>query len=451
VRSAESPTGWAFRGSNEAAWRAASRALHVAPAAFRVLTYDFLQRIAHIDYHRVRYGVAGEQHFVGSVALVEDTMAFVPYPRAEAAQRVPPETYGVALQFNRDRMLALLEALVRHLPESAAVFEAYAGVLETRGEINGTPYGRYSALSALERAATLSKSPDQRIRLAAADVRLHLKLGDFARATATADSVLNDQRNPTLAEARWLAGLAAYLGRPTLAARYMRLAERRDDLTNPEPLPTADDALAALIIRAALGICDDSLRTLTRSVDQALDIYVSPARRQAVRDKLLERATGLALSCTGPAPATLISRPAIALTKVAQVAARGDRAGVIRMLDSLERVRRAIPRGSMSFDSLLEEAWLADFAGAPARAAQLLDVELTALPALSVHIVMEPGMAAAVGRGMAYRAELAARLGDPSTAAMWAGRVLTVWSHAERNLEPTLKRMRRLVNRQSLQ
>jgi hypothetical protein len=51
---------------------------------------------------------------------------------------------------------------------------------------------------------------------------------------------------------------------------------------------------------------------------------------------------------------------------------------------------------------------------------------------------------------MAYRAELALRLGDPSAAALWASRVLTVWGHADANLGPTLSRMRRLAARQPL-
>jgi hypothetical protein len=41
-------------------------------------------------------------------------------------------------------------------------------------------------------------------------------------------------------------------------------------------------------------------------------------------------------------------------------------------------------------------------------------------------------------------------LKDPSTAALWASRVLTVWSHADGNLAPTMARMRRLAVRQPL-
>jgi hypothetical protein len=159
----------------------------------------------------------------------------------------------------------------------------------------------------------------------------------------------------------------------------------------------------------------------------------------------------LAVVCGEPRAAIRIARPLSALVRMQQLAAHGDRRGVLRMLDSLDATRGVMRPTALSFDIIVREACLADSAGEPARAARMLDVPLTTLPALSIYIVTEPAMAAAVGRGMAYRAELAARLGDPSTAAMWAGRVLTVWSHADANLEPTLKRMRLLVNRQPFQ
>src|SRR6478735_7565870 len=100
-----------------------------------------------------------------------------------------------------------------------------ANLLEARDEIIGTPNGRYSALSALERARALSTDPEQRLRLAAADVRLHLKLGDFGRATATADSVLNAERSTTSPHASQLAALAAFTGRVGRASQYLAASE----------------------------------------------------------------------------------------------------------------------------------------------------------------------------------------------------------------------------------
>ena len=121
------------------------------------------------------------------------------------------------------------------------------------------------------------------------------------------------------------------------------------------------------------------------------------------------------------------------------------------MLDSLTLARQAMRPGSLSLDVIVQEAWLAEFAGDPRRAAEMLDFSLGTLPTLSSFIVTEPVMAASVGRAMADRAELAARSGDASGAALWASRVLTVWRHADENLSPTLTRMRRLAALQPLQ
>ena len=46
---------------------------------------------------------------------------------------------------------------------------------------------------------------------------------------------------------------------------------------------------------------------------------------------------------------------------------------------------------------------------------------------------------------MVYRADLAARAGDAGTAALWAGRVLTLWVHSDPSLAPTIIRMKALA------
>jgi len=65
------------------------------------------------------------------------------------------------------------------------------------------------------------------------------------------------------------------------------------------------------------------------------------------------------------------------------------------------------------------------------------------------EIVNETGMASAVGRSMAFRAEVAARQGDAGTAALWASRVLTLWAHSDPSLAPTLARMKALAAHRS--
>jgi hypothetical protein len=64
----------------------------------------------------------------------------------------------------------------------------------------------------------------------------------------------------------------------------------------------------------------------------------------------------------------MISHPAGTLMRVQQIAARDDRAGVRRVLDSLAQTRTGMRPGGVSLDYTIQEAWLADFAG-DARAA----------------------------------------------------------------------------------
>jgi hypothetical protein len=447
VRAPTSPSGWAFRASYEGAWRATARALELAPEAFVALPNDFLRRIAQVEYNRFRLGTAGGEQFGAMPELRGDTVAYVPLPVAGFGTSKSPDTEDDALRFNRDRMLALLELLTQRMPASPDAFEAMTNLLEARDEIIGTPNGRYSALSALERARVLSTNDDQRIRLAAADVRLHLKLGDFGRASATADSVLNAKHDTTPQQTSQLAALAAFAGRTSLATQYLSASEFQ---LSSDVIPSVKQPLAALLMRAALGVCDDSVRTLPQVIVRTLTSYVEPADRQRVSDRLLGRPLSLAVPCLGPKATLTVQQPAGTLLRVQQLAGRGDPTGVRRMLDSLDESRRGIRPGVVSLDVIIQEAWLTEFSGDTQGAAARLDVTLTALPTLSTFIVTEPAMAASVGRAMAYRAELAARLGDPSSAALWASRVLTVWGHADASLDSTLSRMRRLAARQPL-
>jgi hypothetical protein len=445
VPSTRSPSGWSFRGSTERAWHAVTRAVEIEPESFAVVTYEWLRHIVPVENNGLRFGRSAEGTFVAVPTLAGRSVGYAPYPVARFANAHWPEGYDAALRFNRDRMLGLLELVTRRTPESANAFEALASLLETRDEITGTPNGRYSALTALERARGLATSPEQQLRLAVADVRLHLKLGDFARSAGTADSVLRTQGDSSPERANLLSGLAAYTGHAGLASRYQRLSGMRQYRGEVAPLPAAEEALSALLMRSALGICDDSIATLTASVERMLASYVGTAERGRLRDGVLERPLMLAAPCSGGRTSLKILAPIAPVVRAQQLAAKNDGAGIRRMLDSMSQDRRDLRPGSLAFDYLLQEAWLQDVSGDPAGAAARLDVILSALPTLSTYVVTEPVMAASVGRGMAYRAELAARLNDPSTAALWAGRVLTLWGRADANLQPTMHRMRQLA------
>jgi hypothetical protein len=160
---------------------------------------------------------------------------------------------------------------------------------------------------------------------------------------------------------------------------------------------------------------------------------------------MVQRPLIFAVGCFGPTALLEIGRPAMPITQVLQSLAHNGLASARRQLDSLQRNRPLLRPGEYALDYTLTEAWIRTALGDSAAAIRQLDLTLTALPTLVSHVVYEPGMAAAVGRSMVLRAELAAKQGDRSSAALWASRVLTLWSHADPSLAPTLARMKQLA------
>ena len=449
VRSASSPSGWAFRSSYSAAQAAYGRALQIAPPAFGAFPFEFLRRLYIVEPSVMRQGRAADSSaFFAMPDVRGDTVAFVPWPM-QALSSMPFEKaapqYTVALARNRAALLALLGTLTQRLPDNADAFEALARVLETRDEITGTPNGGHSALSALERAKQLSRDTGQLVRLGAADIRLHLKLGDFSRATAVGDSILLAMPQVTGTASIQLAGIAALLGRESRAVGYIRASGQSVSPTGGAAPPLLEEVGAALLVRASLGVCDDSLRALRRRVDTLLESYVGSGDRPRVRDLLLARPITAGLSCFGPRAALALAPSPIPIVAVEQMLGRGDLPGARARLDSLERGRRMFRPGEYALDYTVAEAWMRAALGDSVAAERQLDLTLTALPTLSPHVVYEPGMSAAVGRSMVLRAQLAAARHDGGTAALWAGRVLTLWAHADPSLSPTLSRMRSLA------
>jgi eukaryotic-like serine/threonine-protein kinase len=453
LRSPASRSGWVFRGSMAAAQRAYARAVQIAPSSFCVFPFESVVRLFVVESSRFRIGAnADSQPFFGLQDIIGDSIAYVARPFSELRGtqfEVLAPAYDRALQRNRDALLGVLSTLAQRSPDNPDVFESLARVLETRDEITGTPNGGYSALSALDRAKLLSKDTVQRARLGASDVRLHLKLGDFSRTVAIGDSLLASKTPPSRAAARYLAGIAALLGREQLAIDYLRTSGTSVSIAGAPSVPLLEDASTALFVRASLGVCDDSLKTLQRQIGTLLESYVNPAQRDLARAGILTRPTQFAVSCLGAASTVSLTGQLPPVFLAIQALGRGDAARARFMLDSLQRPRRLLRPGDLSLDYTIAEAWLNTALGDTTAALHQLDLTLTALPALSYYVVYETGMAAAVGRSMVFRADLAARRGDAGTAALWAGRVLTLWAHSDPSLAPTLARMKALAAHRS--
>ncbi len=449
VPSAASSSGWAFRGSIAAAQRAYARALQIAPSAFCAFPFSAVERLFVVEQAVYRQGATADSAlFFGRPDIIGDSLAYVARPFREL-QATSTETLAPALdralQRNRDVFVGILTALTQRLPANADAFEGLARVLESRDEITGTPNGGHSALSALDRARTLATDSAQRARLGASDVRLHLKLGDFGRTAAIGDSILAANSSLKGEGASYLAGIAALLGRERAATNYLRASGFSVTLGGAPAVPLLEDVSTALFVRAALGVCDDSLRALRGKIETMLESYVSPNKRDEARVGILSKPTQFSVACLGAASSLPLTGPQMPVMQVMQHLGRGNTALARTTLDSMQRTRQLLRPGEYSLDFTLTEAWIRAALGDTAAAAHQLDVTLTALPTLSAYIVYEPGMAASVGRSMIFRADLAARKGDVGTAALWAGRVLTLWARSDPSLAPTMARMKALA------
>jgi len=240
-----------------------------------------------------------------------------------------------------------------------------------------------------------------------------------------------------------LSGIAALTGRLDRSGQLRAIAwsEYNAGIGIAPPLTAV---ASRLFVRAAAGVCDDSLLALRHEVDRLMESYSQPSRRDAVQRELLVRPMSLAFPCLG-APA-IEGLPASTPLDVAQraAAAKNDRR-VRAVLDSLDVVRRVLLPGEVSLDHTVQEAWLRAAIGDTAEAIHRLDRVLDALPTLGPWAAREEAQAAAVGRALVFRAELAASTGEVAERQRRAREALVLWQHADPSFGPTLDRLRALA------
>ena len=449
VRDAKSASGWRFNTSYHAAARAYMRAITLQPNAYAAFPYAALTTLLPSDVQYVRVGHSADgarQAFAAYPSLGADTIGFVPFPVAmfaSVAPRTISPTQPDALKRNRDVLYSFARQWTTAAPKSADAWEALVLAHEGRGELTDNDEG---VGGALRQARTLAATRLQIVRLGAAQVRMHVKRGEFARARALADSILRAQvAAPSADVARHLSGLAALTGHPARNAELMTAAwSARMAAFGIQPALT--ESANRFFARAAPGVCDDSLTIARAAFDRALDSYSPPNRRDQQRAIAIGRAAALAYPCLRAAALAGLM-PASPLDRAQRASLTRDNRRTRAVLDSLTEMRSVYRPGDISLDHTLQEAWLRASAGDSAGAAHQLDLVLDALPTLSALSVREDAQSAALGRAMVLRADLAAARRDSITARHWAGAVLDLWGGADASFSLTLSRMRSLAGR----
>jgi hypothetical protein len=290
------------------------------------------------------------------------------------------------------------------------------------------------------------------------EVRQLVKNGDFTGARILADSALENPRNRLRADslvpaADMLGSLAALTGHARRAVELVRAASAtpRQQVTGPGATPVSGSAVVAreaveLHVLASLGVCDANVRGLAaRLRDNARANVAGGASADSVLDALTLPALSAAVSCVGPQPILGIRTIRNPLVLAQQALAHGRRGEVQRYLASAHRSLRDHAR-SVSVDKVVADASLFVAVGDTAGALAHLDLMLRALPSAPLSTLERVAQAGSLVHAMVLAARLAKTRGEHDKARQWASAVVTLWSGADRELQPIVDEMRKIMS-----
>jgi tetratricopeptide (TPR) repeat protein len=460
VRDAASPSTWRFRGSYATAIASYARALEVIPSSHRAFGGTAYQRLARLfvaepSWLRGGYALTPDTLAMAAApGLDHDTLSFVPYPLTEILAAKPgtyPATQASALAYGRETLRRLALAWVAAFPNSAIAHETLGRVLESNGNVREDLPEEQSALTAVRRARAVAQGSETELRLAIAETRLLVKVGQFARARQLADSVLGANSDSVPVVAWRLAPLAALVGRVDLASRLLRGAASIDTVMTETgqfltpPLALRDAALG-LLAYAAFGAPQDSLLVIRARLERLAKSWAPAADQEALRRATLDEPARLAFFETG---LWSVHRPpaqggAGYLLGMQFALAHGDRDAIREEFRRLGVIRSDVRPGEVSIDATYLEARTLLALGDTAAATHLLDLSLEALPGLGTELLDRVPEPATLVRAMALRAGLAARAQDTNTRRRWAGAVQSLWMNADPALRPAVDSMQRM-------
>jgi hypothetical protein len=422
------------------------RALSVNPSAHSILSFDQLEELLPIAPLKTRRGQSLDgQQFAAFPALIHDTAVFVPYPLIEL-DRLPANRTAAArdaaLEQNRTTLLEFATDWARQSPGNAAAFQALAEVLEARAEITRGRSGGISALEAVRKARQVAVTPHDQQLAATEEAWLRFKQGNFRQARLLADSVLTNHLVPE--DAGEIIGLAALTGKLDRTAELAR--QTNDYAASAASLPVqVMDAAAPFFAFAALGVCSDTTHALERRLDDQLAHYVAEDRLPGVKVAVKARPLSMLAPCTAGKSSLGVDAAGYRLLKLQQAFATHDRRNLSLLLQGVASDAKTQRPGDVSLDLTYQLAWLHSAMGDTGAAVRQLDRVLGALPSLSASSLREAGSAAAAGRAMALRAELASAQGDSAGQKKWSLALADLWATADAPLQPVVTRMRALA------
>ncbi|MDB4891465.1 MAG: hypothetical protein JWL61_3320 [Gemmatimonadetes bacterium] len=418
---ARSPSGLRFRGSAHSAGEAIRRAfatldsVDVCCAARADL---LLRRVLNTDMLAIHFGFAAGSDAIEYGAypqLLDDTLAFVPRPMSEL-NKAPPATHPAAIERERKTFYDLATRRVTRFPNNADALEELGLAM--------TNLGHEAAADTIHRAFVLSTNSHQRLQLAVSEFWLRVKAAipnrpqDLRLARAFGDSLLRHSIDAPVPEDTLLASVAAALGDAHSAARMMARAVDVHDANFP---PTVQSLGNMLAVYAAVGGPIDSVRSLEKSVENAIASQVVPAKQDFARTMLLVHSLEPAFPLY-ESPSITAVRDIGGIAAAEAAFARKDVTTTKRLLTASAQARMGMRASDLTIDRLYCEAWLWAQIGDTARALRTLNPTLDLLRYSPPRQFYIPVQAAMLVRAMGLRAELM-RSTDAAGAQRWASAV----------------------------
>ena len=454
VRNGSSPSSWAFRSSWHTAVRNYTRALRVEPGAHAILGPSKLQGLLPVASTLTRpgVGIAPERTRFAAYPTLErgDTVGYVPYLPKDFAELERTPAADAALRRNVTLLYDYADGAANRFPSSAQAQEALAHALEARDELGAGPTRATGAMRAIDSAiALVTRNGDAEARtravprLRARKVRIQFKRGEFAAAGRLADSLL---LAPALAtgseELMWVAALT---GKAELAAQHYQPNLRTRTLRGGTVPPNVAVPASKYFMYAALGICGTSLTSAREELETALRDYITDDIRETLRADLAARPTFLSAPCTSGRSALLLQAGGDRVILAQQAFARGDAQRTRALLIASAAEQHGRRPGDLSPEFVFQQAWLRTQVGDTTEAEAAIDGALGALPTFAAATFKDPGAAAAFGRLMALRAEIAAKRGDGRIARRWSAALSDLWGSSDPPLRRVVGEVRSLA------
>jgi len=459
-----SPSGYRFRASFQESDSLYEALLgrHSGNAAAYAVLMPRIENVLSIDKRKLRRGElrgATPGVFLAFPSMVADSLAYIPYPYAPSSgawRARDPRGLAAATSRNLKRLRALAIEWGRVAPDNPNAHETLARILEATGELTGADMSALQQIGIARRlAASASDSVGTRyvreLRLGSQHVGLYLRLTQFDRAGALADTILRWGRPAELdsSAGRMLENLAALRGRPSAVAdvargfaahSQVRLASG-EVITLPPSLGADESALSRY---AEFGGPRDSVLAIVARVTTSVSALIPSEQVEAVRVAILRRPLTIAAPVIGPQAVAELGQNPDLLMRAFTAAAHHDRNAARSFLDSLATLHAPMAPSEITMDAVFGEAWLRAALGDAFGATRQLDNALRGLPAAPSSALTRSALTTSLVRVMALRAELAGRANQPNVAKHWADAVFDLWGKGDPIVASTLDSVRRL-------